>query len=249
MASHLPQRCCLSGSLHEGDPTGKIEQIEHFRAYIARPKGRAEPDRAVILLSDIFGIFRNNQLLADEFALNGYLAILPDLFDGDQITIEGYDAKKIDIAAWISRHTINDISPIVDTAVRYARAQPGIQAVAAAGYCLGAKYVVRQLKQGHLDAGYIAHPSFLTDEELGAIEQPLSISAAEHDAIFTTAKRHGSEEILRGTGQAFQVNLFSCVAHGFASRGDLTQQHVRFAKEQAFAQAVAWFGHTLQVEA
>jgi dienelactone hydrolase len=129
------------------------------------------------------------------------------------------------------------------------------------------QYVVRHLKQGHLDTGYIAHPSYLTGEELGAIKRPLSISAAvkkassehksdsmanrertEHDAIFTTAKRHASEEILRGAGQAFQINLFSGMTHGFASRGDLSRQHVQFAKEQAFAQAVAWFGHTLQVE-
>jgi dienelactone hydrolase len=91
------------------------------------------------VLSDIFGIFRNNQLLADEFALNGYLAILPDLFDGDQITVGDYDAKKIDMAAWISRHTVDDISPIVEATIKYVRAQPGIQAVGAAGYCLGAK--------------------------------------------------------------------------------------------------------------
>ncbi|KAL2800160.1 dienelactone hydrolase [Aspergillus keveii] len=246
MASNIPQRCCLSGSLHEGHPTGDLEQIKSFRAYIARPKAGARPGTAVILLSDIFGIFRNNQLLADEFALNGYLAILPDLFDGDQITVDDYDAKKIEMPTWISRHTVKDISPKVEATIQYARAQPGIQHVAAAGYCLGAKYVVRSLQGGQIDSGYIAHPSFVTDEEIGAIERPLSISAAEHDAIFTTAKRHSSEETLRGTGQGFQINLFSGVAHGFASRGDLSQHHVRFAKEQAFAQAVAWFDHTLQ---
>jgi hypothetical protein len=40
------------------------------------------------------------------------------------------------------------------------------------------QYVVRSLKGGHVDSGYIAHPSFVTHEELGAIERPLSISAA-----------------------------------------------------------------------
>ncbi|GKZ33046.1 hypothetical protein AbraIFM66950_002765 [Aspergillus brasiliensis] len=227
MASNLPQNCYLSGSLHEGDPTGEVEQIDSFRAYIAPPKGSKKIGKAVVLLSDIFGIFRNNQLLADEFALNGYLAILPDLFNCDQITVGDYDAKKVDMAAWISRHTVDDISQI-----------PLLQT----------QYVVRHLKEGLLDSGYIAHPSYVTDDELGAIEGPLSVYAAEQDTIFTTLKRHSSEETLGATGQAFQINLFSDVAHGFASRGDLTQQHVRFAKEQAFAQAVAWFGHTLQVE-
>jgi dienelactone hydrolase len=67
------------------------------------------------------------------------LAILPDLFEGDQITVDDYDAKKIDMPTWISRHTVEDVSPIVEATIQYARAQPGIQHIAAAGYCLGAK--------------------------------------------------------------------------------------------------------------
>jgi hypothetical protein len=40
------------------------------------------------------------------------------------------------------------------------------------------QYVVRNLRGGHLDCGYIAHPSFVTVEELSAITEPLSIAAA-----------------------------------------------------------------------
>ena len=39
----------------------------------------------------------------------------------------------------------------------------------------------------------------------------------------------------------FQINLFSDVEHGFAVRCDLSQRRQRFAKENAFGQAVAWF--------
>ncbi|KAL2825358.1 dienelactone hydrolase family protein [Aspergillus cavernicola] len=247
MASQPPKNCCFTGSLHEGDPTGEIKQIDTFRAYIASPKGNEKPDKAVILLSDIFGIFPNNQLVADGFARHGYLVVLPDLFNGDQVKVGDYDAKKIDIGSWISRHTVDDVAPVVEAAMTYLRADLGVKSVAAAGYCFGAKYVVRYLKEGAIDSGYIAHPSLVTNDELGAIQRPLAISAAEHDTIFTTAKRHASEEILIGTGQGFQINLFSGVSHGFASRGDLSQPHVLFAKGQAFAQAVAWFEHTLQI--
>jgi hypothetical protein len=40
------------------------------------------------------------------------------------------------------------------------------------------QYVVRNLKDGRLDGGYTAHPSFVTPEELSAITGPLSIAAA-----------------------------------------------------------------------
>ncbi|GAQ12288.1 protein AIM2 [Aspergillus lentulus] len=269
MTSSIPGSCCFTGFLHQGDPKGEIEQINNFRAYVARPEGDKTPNKAVILLSDIFGIFPNSQLVADAFAVNGYLWVLPDLLNVDQVSIADYDAKAIDIGAWISRHTVEDVAPIVEATIKFLRTNLDVQNVAAAGYCFGGKYVVRYLKAGQLDSGYIAHPSFVTKEELGAIQRPLSISAAgticlpyparslyllwlnmsltssEHDPIFTMANRHASEETLIGTGQEFQINLFSAVSHGFAIRGDITQPRVRFSKEQAFAQAVAWFNHTL----
>jgi dienelactone hydrolase len=78
------------------------------------------------------------------------------------------------------------------------------------------------------------------ESELKAISGPLSISAAETDVIFPVEKRHESEAILRDTKQPYQINLFSGVEHGFAVRCDLTVDAQRFAKEQAFLQAVSW---------
>jgi dienelactone hydrolase len=43
------------------------------------------------------------------------------------------------------------------------------------------------------------------------------------------------------TGQPYQINLFSGVEHGFAVRADITEPRIRFAKESAFLQSVAWF--------
>lgn len=134
------------------------------------------------------------------------------------------------------------------------------------------QYVARFLKEGQVDVGYTAHPSFVTHEELGAIKGPFSIAAAgtcirpqqanlvfavneltretcvvpsETDNIFTTELRHESEGILIKTGQPWQINLFSGVQHGFAVRGDLSDVRVKYGKEQAFAQAVAWFNQYL----
>ena len=73
----------------------------------------------------------------------------------------------------------------------------------------------------------------------------VSISAAETDSIFPTDKRHQSEEILKKTGKPYQINLFSGVEHGFAVRCDLSKPVQRFAKEQAFFQAVQWFDNWL----
>ncbi|KAK5006833.1 hypothetical protein LTR28_006030, partial [Elasticomyces elasticus] len=77
------------------------------------------------------------------------------------------------------------------------------------------------------------------------IAGPLSIAAAETDAIFPAPKRHETEEILAAMSVPYQINLFSDVDHGFAVRADLSKPPVRFAKEQAFLQAVHWFNEFL----
>jgi len=87
--------------------------------------------------------------------------------------------------------------------------------------------------------------SFVDEAELLAIKGPLSISAAETDEIFPTEKRHKSEELLIETKQPYQINLFSGVVHGFSVRCDTSKKVEKFAKEQAFLQAVTWFNEHL----
>ena len=91
----------------------------------------------------------------------------------------------------------------------------------------------------------MAHPSFVEEDELAAITGPFAISAAETDTIFPAEKRHKSEEILKAAGVPYQINLFSGVEHGFAVRGDPNVKISRFAREQAFLQAVTWFDNWL----
>ena len=97
-------------------------------------------------------------------------------------------------------------------------------------------------------------------EELKAIEGPLSLAAAgkshkisstevscqqsptETDEVFPRSKRHESEEILLSvTSLPYQISLYSGTTHGFAVRGDISVKSIKFAKEQAFFQALAWF--------
>jgi dienelactone hydrolase len=65
--------------------------------------------------------------------------------------------------------------------------------------------------------------------------------AIETDSVFTRQLRHESEEILAKIGQPWQITVFSGVSHGFAVRLKLENRHQYWAKEQAFAHAVAWF--------
>ncbi|RJE20862.1 Dienelactone hydrolase family protein [Aspergillus sclerotialis] len=245
MASNPPSTCCATGFRHEGTPVGETKKVGNVDTYIVYPKNNKTPEKAVVFLTDIFGIYNNSQLLADEFANNGYLTVIPDLFRGDAITHEAMEGGKVDLPSWIQNHQTQQVDPIVEAIIKYVREELGVKKVGAVGYCFGGKYVCRFMKPGKVDVGYTAHPSFVTHEELGGINGPLSIAASEIDQIFTTQLRHESEDTLIKTGQPWQINLFSGVSHGFAVRADLSIPHNKFAKEQAFCQAVVWFNQYL----
>ena len=100
--------------------------------------------------------------------------------------------------------------------------------------------MVRHYKSG-IEAGFLAHPSFVEEDELSAITGPLAIAAAETDSIFPAEKRYKSEEILAKTKRPYQINLYSGTEHGFSVRADLKVPAQKYAKEQAFLQAVTWF--------
>ncbi|KAJ6090276.1 Protein AIM2 [Penicillium sp. IBT 16267x] len=245
MASNPPSTCCVNGFKHEGTPVGEFKDFDGVKTYIGTPKNNKKPETAILYLSDVFGFFPNNQLLVDEFANNGYLTIFPDLFNGGQIGPDDMNNGKVDIMAWLGEHQPDVIDPVVAKTIKYMRETLGVKRIAAVGYCFGARYVTRFLKAGKIDVGYHAHPTGTTHEELAGIEGPLSIAAAEIDSAFTTQLRHESEETLIKTGQEWQINLFSGVTHGFAVRADLSVSQQKWAKEQAFCQAVQWFDRHL----
>ena len=137
------------------------------------------------------------------------------------------------------------------------RTEYNVKRIGGVGYCFGGKYVVRFMgKMGEaagatIDTGYTAHPSAVDAEELRAINGALSIAAAETDQVFAPEKRHETEGILKEMAQgpkktAYQINLYSNVEHGFACRADIRDKRARFAKEQAFIQAVQWFDYFLK---
>ncbi|KPM43303.1 hypothetical protein AK830_g3289 [Neonectria ditissima] len=253
MASNQPGQCCSVGVRHDGEPTGTFIKIgNNVDAYFATPPpGKAHQHAGIVYVPDIFGIWVNSQLMADQFAANGYTCVIPDFFNGDQAPNPRPD--NFDIMGWLAKgstgdnpHTAEQIDPIVLTGIA-ALKDRGITKIGAVGYCLGAKFVVRNFKDNNIDVAFLAHPSFVTEEELSAITGPLSIAAAQTDTIFPLEKRIESEKILGKSSLPWQINLFSGVEHGFAVRGDVSSPVQRFAKEQAFFQAVAWFDEHLNM--
>ena len=250
MASHPPAHCCTVGVKHTGTAVGTISRIpfESTKVYISRPESQ-QTDDAILILPDVMGNESiNAQLIADQFAANGYFVVMPDLFHGDPAPLNR--PAGFDIMAWRrgppSKET-HAVDPIVEAVIHEMRTTYAVKRLGAVGYCFGAKYVARFMAEGKgIDVGYMAHPSFVDGDEIRGIAGPLSIAAAETDQIFPAEKRRETEDILKDMDVPYQTTLYSDVQHGFATRADISIKSQRFAKEAAFEQAVVWFNEYLK---
>ena len=90
-------------------------------------------------MTDIFGIFINAQMLADEYANNGYLTIIPDIFQGDQISVSDMSSGKADLPTWLKSHQPEHVEPVIESTIKYARETLGVKKIGAVGYCFGGK--------------------------------------------------------------------------------------------------------------
>lgn len=190
--------------------------------------------------------------IADQFAANGYFVVMPDLYEGDAVSLDR--PEDFDIMAWGQRggpegkgHGPGQVDPIIDTVIEEMRSNLGVERVGSVGYCFGAKYVARFLARGKgVDVGAMAHPSFVDVDEIRAIERPLTIAAAEIDHVFSEEKRHETERILKEGKKIYQLTLYSGVEHGFAVRSEMSKKEVKYAKEATFLQQVQWFHEWLK---
>jgi dienelactone hydrolase len=177
MTSHPPAPCCVSGRLLTGIPRGNIKTIHGVETYISSLAENPSTTTAIMYLTDACGLHIHSRLLADSIsAIGNYTVLMPDLFHGDP---HPYNDASVDLYKWLAEHPAERVDPVVKSTLEHIRADLGFDRIGAVGYCFGAKYVIRWLEKPRgIDAGFVAHPSFVEKEELKSIQGPLSIAAA-----------------------------------------------------------------------
>ena len=184
--------------------------------------------------------------LADSFARAGYLTIAPDLFSGSpapgDINVPGFNTS-----AFLAAHPAAVTDPIIAAAASYLRSEHGITRIATPGYCFGGRYAFRAVGAagGVADVGFAAHPSLLEAGEISDVAGPVAVAAADGDTLFNGAARAAAEDAFLEGKKTYQVTLYSGTQHGFGVRVNVSDAGQRWAKEQAFLQAVRWFDRFL----
>ncbi len=77
--------CCATGSLHTGQPTGRIDKLHGLDCYITEAPNPSTSKGIIVIIPDAFGwTFPNNRVLADCYAKEGNFTVyLPEFMDGD----------------------------------------------------------------------------------------------------------------------------------------------------------------------
>ncbi|KAF1848324.1 esterase/lipase [Cucurbitaria berberidis CBS 394.84] len=229
MASNPMQWCCVVGVKHDGTPKGQLKKIGDKNG---------STQNAVLIMTDVIGMdFPNVQLIADQFATNGYFTVIPDVFNGNECpfpTPESFDLQeyfKTKIPG------VPQVDPMYESVIKHLREELGVKRLGGVGHCFGGKYVCAY----RIDFYFYRNVSFFKRYKCYQTREQSLTVCAETDFIFSTEKRCETEDILKEHTVPYQVFLYSDVEHGFGVKGDLSHAKARFAKEQAFMQAVHWF--------
>ncbi|KAH9483294.1 Hydrolase tropI [Psilocybe cubensis] len=246
---------CFKGVTHEGTPTGKWEKIGGVDVYVATPSKEYDKTKAILFLSDVFGPqFINNQLLADDFAANGFRTFIPDYFNGDPIPADAVvdGALKFDIASWRLNHGPDKTRPPLDKVISALKEQHGVTTFGATGFCFGGRYVFDLAFENIIKVAVVSHPSMLQipadlEKYATVATAPLLINSCETDAAFPQEACAQADALLAEAKFApgYKREHFPGCAHGFAVRGDMTDERVRAGKEGAFRASVVWFAERL----
>ncbi|CEL06045.1 hypothetical protein ASPCAL07156 [Aspergillus calidoustus] len=244
--------CCLRGSIHSGEPAGGVVQIGGVDTYVATPDVGVSNGHVLLFFPDAFGLHINNFLTMDAFAACGYLTLGVDYFAGDPIwkhSQNPLDDPDFDFQGWKNKHMASTDSIaakwVKDVESRYGR--DGQVKFVAAGHCWGARFVCTQLStDGICKAGAIAHPSFMNESHVRNIDAPILFSVANVDGLFMAEQRSRAVEILTQGKKQFNMQVFSDVGHGFASRAFLSDPYEKWAKEASFKSFVDWFDFWLE---
>ncbi|KAF4554864.1 Dienelactone hydrolase-like protein 1 [Elsinoe fawcettii] len=250
MSTGLPRPCCATGSLHTGTPKGTVGKLHGLDAYITNPTEGTQPKGVVVIIPDIFGwTLPNSRILADEYAEKGP-AFQPDML----ISIEA--VRKTGLSALLSRayhfarllwhgvpflvrNRASAVMPRITSFFSDLRdATPTHLPIGAAGFCWGGMPVVKlchdetKAKNGLslVDAGFIAHPSFMTmPDDAEKLVKPLSFAAAGNDGKVMVKQGEVFEEVLKrknkeaeeregGMGVRHEYVFYEKADHGFAVR-------------------------------
>lgn len=179
---------------------------------------------------------------------------MPDIFAGDdapgavtitddssswleQIKVKAAEVtKSFVIDMWLARVTPDRVMPVLHKVLEaardsYADAVKHGDGIYAAGYCVGARFVLLLAKEvkpaeggdeeaavtasgPHIRAGALAHAASVAPEDFDDLKVPLSFVCVEDDPLFADEVRTHGEDAMSKANLEHEVQVYPGVPHG-----------------------------------
>lgn len=188
-----------------------------FQGYLALPPAGKGP--GIVLIQEIFGVNAHIRSVAEQYALDGYVVLAPDVFWRQQPRVElGYAGDDMEKAfslmkAMDSDQAIDDLT----SAVKALRGRPECHGkIASLGYCLGGILAYRCALDAGVDSAVCFYPGGIANhlDKAPRLEVPVQFHFAGED-------QHITAEHIEQTRQAFagrddvDVCVYAGADHGF----------------------------------
>ncbi|PRQ38867.1 putative alpha/Beta hydrolase [Rosa chinensis] len=233
-----PQCCSNPPTLNPTSGSGHVEKLGGLDSYLT---GSPDSKLAIVLVSDVYGYNAPNlRKLADKVAAAGFFVVVPDFFYGDPY-VPPADGSHGGLPTWLKSHEaekgFEDAKVVIE-----ALKSRGVSAIGAAGFCWGAKVVVELAKGDFIQAAVLAHPSFVTVDDIKAVKVPISILGAEIDRMSPPEVVKQFEEALTAKYEIkSHVKIFPKVSHGWTVRYDVSDEEAVKPAEEAHKDMLEWF--------
>lgn len=188
-----------------------------FKGYLAMPPAGKGP--GIVLIQEVFGVNAHIRGVAEQYAMDGYVVLAPDLFWRQEPGVElGYEGADKDRAMALMKaldadQAVDDIA----ATVKALRGRPECQdRVASLGYCLGGILAYRSALDAGVDSAVCFYPGGIANhlDKADRLQVPVQFHFAGRDAHITNAH-------IEQTRQAFanrddvEVHVYDGADHGF----------------------------------
>ena len=212
-----------------------------IKAYVARPKGATKLP-AVIVIHENRGLNAHIEDVTRRVALEGFLALAPDLLSPQGGTPENEDTARDMIGKLDAAQTVQNLVTAVAFLAKHAN---GNGKVGAMGFCWGGGMVGQlAVHAPDLDAGVVYYGRQPQAAEVEKIKAPLLL----HYASLDTRINEGIaalEEALKKANKPYTLHMYDGANHAF-NNDTAEARYNKQAAEQAWSRTITFLKDNLK---
>jgi carboxymethylenebutenolidase len=216
-----------------------------FNAYLALPEGGRGP--GLVLLQEIFGVNSFLREVADRYAEEGYVTIVPDLYWRIQPGVElGYSEHEIKAAfdfygRFDSDQAIKDVADTLEALRAMAECNGKAGAI---GFCLGGMLAYLTAARCNVEAAVSYYGVGIEKRlnEAGAVRCPMVLHFGEQDHFVPAAARDAVAAAFKERDDV-EVYVYPGADHAFSN--PMRPSYDRFAASLAHSRTIGLLRHAI----